>query len=518
MYESIKISNNGWLSVRNAVYQDSWWISLRTVPMNNPFSFSVFWAGATVCGTSLWCLVLAALLLVSLPVQAKRLALVMGNDNYTNVSKLQKAGNDADTMARELKAAGFKVNLQRDLSYRGMVKAIEAFSADIVGGDEVVVFYAGHGVQIKAGSYLLPVDIEVESESQIEKTSYGLNDLIEKLAETKPAFTLVMVDACRDNPMKAKGRAVGNSRGLNALEPPKGQMVVYSASRGQQALDRLSDNDSNPNGVFTREFISRMRTPGVKIEDLMRGVQDSVESLAQSVRHEQRPAVYNESRGNFYFYEPNGAQTQNGVAEAEERAWAAAETVNTSNAYQIYLDAYPKGKYVVAARIKLDSAKQNFQSASSAAESGMWSEVKLIGTREYLEAYIAQYPEGRYLALARLDLKKLDAEEKEKIARPALEAQQAKRDEQALWDEAQKANTVYGLAAYLEKYPEGRFAAPAKAAKQAAEKRVAAAARAEEARVEAESGKKAEMERFMSEANKAAQERPKTGAPASPDW
>jgi uncharacterized caspase-like protein len=140
--------------------------------------------------------------------QAKRLALVMGNDNYTSVSRLQKAGNDADAMARELKAAGFTVSLHKDLNFRSMLKAVESFTDAITGGDEVVVFYAGHGVQIKTGSYLLPVDIEAESESQVERTSYGLNDLTEKLAEAKPAFTLVMVDACRDNPMKVKGRAV----------------------------------------------------------------------------------------------------------------------------------------------------------------------------------------------------------------------------------------------------------------------------------------------------------------------
>ena len=160
--------------------------------------------------STLRCLVLCVVLMAAFSVQAKRLALVMGNDNYISVNKLQKAGNDAESMARELKAAGFTVSLHKDLNFRAMLKAIESFSDAITGGDEVVVFYAGHGVQIKAGSYLLPVDIEAESESQVERTSYGLNDLTEKLSEAKPAFTLVMVDACRDNPMKVKGRAVGN--------------------------------------------------------------------------------------------------------------------------------------------------------------------------------------------------------------------------------------------------------------------------------------------------------------------
>jgi hypothetical protein len=165
-----------------------------------------------------------------------------------------------------------------------------------------VVFYAGHGVQIKNGSYLLPTDIEVNSESEVEKTAYDLLTLTEKLAEAKPAFSLVIVDACRDNPLKSKGRSIGNARGLSAIEAPKGQMIVYSASRGQQALDRLLEKDPNPNSVFTRELITRMKVPGLKIEDLMRDVQNSVEELAKSVRHEQRPAIYNESRGNFYFY------------------------------------------------------------------------------------------------------------------------------------------------------------------------------------------------------------------------
>ena len=228
-----------------------------------------------------------------LQVQAKRVALVIGNDNYMAVGKLQKAVNDATAMARELKSAGFAVQLHQNLNYRGTVKAIENFASGISGGDEVVVFYAGHGVQIKNGNYLLPTDIEVSSESEIEKTAYDLLTLTEKLADAKPAFSLVIVDACRDNPLRSKGRSIGTARGLSAIEAPKGQMIVYSASRGQQALDRLLEKDPNPNSVFTRELITRMKNPGVKIDDLMRDVQNSVEELAKSVRHEQRPAIYN---------------------------------------------------------------------------------------------------------------------------------------------------------------------------------------------------------------------------------
>ena len=292
---------------------------------------------------------------------AKRVALVMGNDNYTAVTKLQKAGNDADAMARELRAAGFTVQLQKNLNYRSMVKVVESFANGITGGDEVVVFFAGHGVQIRSGSYLLPIDIEADSESQVEKTAYGINDLTEKLSEAKAAFALVVIDACRDNPLKTKGRSIGATRGLSAVEPAKGQMIVYSASRGQQALDRLSDRDPSPNGVFTREFIARMKKPGVRIEDMVREVQDAVETLAKTVSHEQRPALYNEARGNFYFYGPTTVQVapqSNAVpkmtqAQKEEKFWDDAKAAGNKEAYEAYLESYPAGRYVSLAKANI---------------------------------------------------------------------------------------------------------------------------------------------------------------------
>jgi hypothetical protein len=290
----------------------------------------------------------------------------MGNDNYQNVSKLKKAGNDAEAMAKELRAAGFEVDLHRDLDYRSMIKATETLYNAIQGGDEVVVFYAGHGLQIKSGNYLLPVDIEATTESAVEKTAYALNDLSEKLDAAKAAFSLIVVDACRDNPLKTKGRSVGGERGLSPPDPPLGQMIVYSASRGEQALDRLSNDDANPNSVFTREFIARMRKRGVRVEDLVRETQVSVEKLAGSIGHKQRPALYNEVRGNFYFFAPVAVVVPPPVpaapavpdavyqAQREDRFWDDAKVAGNRAGFEAYLEQYQNGRYASLARANIN--------------------------------------------------------------------------------------------------------------------------------------------------------------------
>jgi uncharacterized caspase-like protein len=440
------------------------------------------------------CLVLLGLLLANTQVAygaqkdsgGKRLALVIGNDNYQKVRTLEKAGNDAVTMARELRSAGFEVFLYRDLNYLDMVRAIESFSGRINGGDQVAVFFAGHGVQIKTGSYLLPVDIEANSEGQVEKTAYGVADLTDKLSEAKASFALVMVDACRDNPLKGNGRAIGNSRGLSAIEPPKGQMVVYSASKGQQALDRLSPSDKDPNGVFTREFIKRMKQPGVRIEELVREVQDSVETLAQSISHEQRPAIYNEARGNFYFYGPTTMQVGASAAAAlptqaksaeqiEDELWAAIKDSGEVSSFEEYLSQYAKGRYLAQARIALNKARRAAIGSTAAAapavpapapasvdaETAFWNEVKANSSREYTEAYLKRYPKGKYLALAKLELRKID--ERQQAERESLVAQR-QQEEQKAWEAARTAGTDASYAAYLANYPQGSFGALALAA------------------------------------------------------
>lgn len=314
------------------------------------------------------------LCLAALSAQARRVALVIGNDNYFQVTKLEKAVNDADVMAREFEVAGFEVKRHHNLTFKQMVVAFEVFFDMVKGGDEIAVFYAGHGVQTERGSYLLPTDIEGETQSQIEKVSYSVNGLLEELDRIKPRFSLIIVDACRDNPLRSRGRSIGVSRGLNAPDLAKGQMVIFSAGKNQKALDSLSDKDAHPNGLFTREFAARMRRPGLSVEALAIEVKNSVEQLALSVSHQQRPLIVNDSSGDFYFAAPApgpgsapaASAPALGEAAREDQFWQDSKAPDNVEGYEAYLGAYPVGRYAGLARANIARFKGRSAGAPAA--------------------------------------------------------------------------------------------------------------------------------------------------------
>ena len=229
-----------------------------------------------------------------------RRALIMGNDAYKEVAVLQNARSDARAMSKTLGRLGFEVSTYLDLTERGMKEAIRTFKSQIRGGDEVVVFFAGHGVQLGATNYLLPVDIRGQSEDQVRDEAIPLQRVLDDFQDTKARFALAIIDACRDNPFKTAGRAIGG-RGLASTSAATGQMVMFSAGTGQQALDRLGPQDREPHGLFTRVLLKEIDKPGVSIERMVRNVRNEVARLSKTVGHEQVPAVYDQTLGDFFF-------------------------------------------------------------------------------------------------------------------------------------------------------------------------------------------------------------------------
>lgn len=233
-------------------------------------------------------------------VHAQRRALVIGNDSYKQVAKLVNAREDARAIAESLQQVGYQVTLRLDLNEKDMKTALRTFKGQVEGGDEVLVYFAGHGVQLGAANYLLPTDIAGENEEQVKDEAIQLQRVLDDMSERKAKFTLAMIDACRDNPFKTAGRAIGG-RGLAPTTAATGQMVIFSAGAGQQAMDKLGPTDTNKNGLFTRVFLKEMQKPGVSIDRVVRNVRNEVVGLAKSVGHEQVPAIYDQVVGEFYF-------------------------------------------------------------------------------------------------------------------------------------------------------------------------------------------------------------------------
>jgi hypothetical protein len=229
-----------------------------------------------------------------------RKALVIGNDSYSDVAPLLNARADALAVGQALQSVGFQVSTHLNLNEKAFKQALRDFRQQLQGGDEVVFFYAGHGVQLGNTNFLLPVDIRGDNEEQVRDDSIQLQRVLDDMHERKVRFSLAVIDACRDNPFRTQARALGG-RGLAPTQAATGQMIIYSAGSGQQALDRLGAQDTEKNGLFTRVLLREMLTPQLSVDRVLRNVRNEVVRLARSVGHEQTPALYDQAIGDFYF-------------------------------------------------------------------------------------------------------------------------------------------------------------------------------------------------------------------------
>ncbi|MGY3452787.1 caspase family protein [Bradyrhizobium sp. USDA 4353] len=239
-------------------------------------------------------------MMVAPPAQAeKRVALVVGNNDYRYVPKLQKAVNDARTMGDTLKQLGFNVMVAENLNRQQFSQTLLAFDNAVEPGDTAFFFYAGHGFEIAGQNFLLPTDVPAATEGQeelVRDASILADRIIERLQNKKARTSILVFDACRNNPFERSGtRAVAGGGGLAPLtQLPEGVFSVFSAGPRQTALDRLSNEDTNPNSVFTRTFAKELTQPGVNLVQVAQRTRRAVSELAETVRHKQIPVYFDQ--------------------------------------------------------------------------------------------------------------------------------------------------------------------------------------------------------------------------------
>jgi uncharacterized caspase-like protein len=247
-------------------------------------------------------------LLLSLNVAANtevKLALIIGNANYKH-EPLKNPVSDARDVAASLKSLGFTVIARENTSQRELVEALQEFSVKARSAQIRVLYYAGHGLQIKGRNYLIPTDAIIQSEEEIPRKSADVGDLLDRLGELRNGMNIVILDACRNNPfnnaptLTADGRRIKTRGvapppgGLARIDAPIGTLIAYATAPGAVALD----NGQGRNSVYTKHLLQHLTTPNLSVEQLFKRVRIGVASETQNL---QVPWEASSLMGEFYF-------------------------------------------------------------------------------------------------------------------------------------------------------------------------------------------------------------------------
>lgn len=212
--------------------------------------------------------------------QSKRIALVIGNANYPE-QRLVNPQNDATDMAAKLKSLGFEVILLQDGTKKQVEDAINTLGQRARGYDVAMFYYAGHGIQYKGANYLIPVNANLRSASDIEYECTDMGRVLSKLDESGCKMKIIALDACRNNPFERSWYRGTASQGLTAVNAPVGTFISYATSPGSVAADGQTRNSP-----YTTALLKTLDTPGLTIESVFKRVAASVFS---ATNHQQMP-------------------------------------------------------------------------------------------------------------------------------------------------------------------------------------------------------------------------------------
>jgi formylglycine-generating enzyme required for sulfatase activity len=310
----------------------------------------------------------AVLLVIATATNARseqRVALVIGNGTYVNAGTLKNPPNDAKAMAAMLRRAGFDVIERENATRRGMIEALRSFSEKLSPGGIGLFFYAGHGIQARGANYLIPIDAALAAEDDLRYETTDLQDVLNRLDDAKVRLSLIILDACRDNPFVRSFRST--TRGLAQVDAPRGTLIAYATAPGKEAAD-----GDGANGVYTAELLKAMSEPGVKLQDVFEHVIDSVE---RKTANAQTPWISSSFRGDFYFFGPTTVTVMQPATQVpsmppafddrqvEVTFWNTIKDSKNGDDFAEYLKQYPTGSFAGLARNRINELKQSQQQA-----------------------------------------------------------------------------------------------------------------------------------------------------------
>lgn len=309
-----------------------------------------------------WLALLTALfLLAPTGAEARKVALVIGNSDYANTSRLANPVNDIKLIAASARQAGFDdVTIAADLSVNDFQKTMRDFRGKADGAEVAMVYYAGHGIEAQGKNWLIPTDAQLKSDLDLPYEAINLERLMEAVSGAQ--IRMVVLDSCRNNPFgrswRSGTRAVAT--GLAGVEADD-VLVIFAAAPGQVAAD-----GTGANSPFATSLAKRLPQPDLPVQLLGGTIRDDV---LKATGGSQRPFVSASITGTPVYLVPRAAAPTPAAAPAstasgdrtamEELLWKGAMAENSVRGFSAYLVEFPSGRFAVEAGDNLGRLLKN---------------------------------------------------------------------------------------------------------------------------------------------------------------
>ena len=224
--------------------------------------------------------------------EIKKIALIIGNSDYAYGSFLANPVNDAEDIAFKLEELGFDVIQGFDLTQRGIVEKIDELAIRSSGYDVALFYYAGHGIQHKGVNYLVPVDVNLKSETDVQYDCVPVNRVLSRLEEEECKMKIVILDACRNDPFAKSWNRSVTMQGLAPMDAPVGTFIAFSTAPGAVAKD-----GSGNNSPYADALLRVLEKTGLNIHDVFQDVHDIV---VKETGKEQHPWTSSSLTGRLY--------------------------------------------------------------------------------------------------------------------------------------------------------------------------------------------------------------------------
>jgi formylglycine-generating enzyme required for sulfatase activity/uncharacterized caspase-like protein len=371
----------------------------------------------------------------------KRVALVIGNAAYQHVPRLDNPLNDARLMAETLRGLGFTLiggGPQVNLDKPGFDRAVLAFGQALQGSDVGLFYYAGHGVQVRGGNYLVPVGANPTREADVDFQMLDANLVLRQMEGAGTKLNLMVLDACRNNPFAGRGLRATDG-GLAQMRAPEGTLISFATQPGGVAQD--GDGGNSP---YTRALVQAMKKPGL---DIFRTFNEVGLAVSSATGGAQQPWVsLSPIKGDFYFSDAPATIAAPPSSEAE-RAWALIKDTTNVAVLEAFINQFSSTVHGAVARARIDELRQAqaapvapvqpppqvsmvvppvqavtppppaAQPAVSEAERA-WALIKDTTNVAVLEAFINQFGSTNHGAVARARLDELRKEQAAPVAQP----------------------------------------------------------------------------------------------------